>query len=163
MKKALVLVLVFIIIGCASTRVKLYTEKTFEPTMPAAIRVLKEMPLRRNFIEIGEITVSAAENWREAERILRIKAAKLGADAVYVSKTSTQTRRFVRPHDCYFLFGYGYPHGHHHRYHHRLHFHHGYYRHYGRRYPHRYFYCYGAPQTEEVTFMTVTGIAIKYK
>jgi len=163
MRKFLLVVLIAVIAGCAPARVKLYTEEKFTATEPSRVQALREAPLRRDFIEIGGITVDEAISLEEAEKILRIESAKLGADAVYISKTSKETKRFIRPHDCYFLYGYGYPHGYHHRYHHMLQFHYGYYRHYGRRYPHRYYYCYGVPQTEEITFMTVTGIAIKYK
>ena len=162
MKKILLFALL-VIIGCAPARVKLYTEKTFPPTEPEMVQIFNEIPARRNFIEIAEITVEEVGSLKEAERIFKIKGAQLGADAVYISKTSEETRSFVRPHDCEFRFGYGYPYGYHHRYHHMRNYHYGYYRHYGQRYPHRYYYCHGVPRTEEVTFMTVTGIAIKYK
>lgn len=150
----LVFLILFFIAGCASVSVqKYYKGVTYPATDPAGIVIFPQKPAERTFFELGEITVTGANNWGQIEKIFRTKAAQMGADAVYVFSKQEETRQYISPDDCYVHYGYYYPYHHFgwHRYHRR------YY------YPRGYYYCYGYQSAiETATFISSVGIAIKY-
>lgn len=154
MKKLFVFLTVLFVAGCASVSVqKYYKDTTYAATNPADIVIFPQKPTERVFSEIGEITVTGANDWNQVERIFRIKAAEIGADAVYVFSKQEETKEYLTPDDCYVHYGYYYP------YHHFgwRGYHHRYY------YPRGYYYCYGYQSTlETATFISAVGIAIKY-
>jgi len=141
--------------GCASVSVQRYYKDVVYPvTKPSSIVIFPEKPTNKPFIELGEITVTGANDWNQVERIFRDKAAEMGADAVYVFSKQEETRQYIAPDQCYVHYGYYYPYHHFgwHRYQHR------YY------YPRGYFYSYGYQSTVETSvFISAVGIAIKYK
>jgi hypothetical protein len=154
MKKLFVFLMLLFAAGCASVSVqKYYKDVTYPATNPASIVVFPEKPAGKAFIEIGEITVTGANDWSQIERIFRIRAAEMGAEAVYVFSKQEETRQYVSPDDCYVHGGYYYPYHHFgwHRYHPSFY------------YPRGYYYCYGYQSTvETATFISAVGIAIKY-
>ena len=154
MKKLVVLLVLLFTAGCASVSVqRFHKEVVYFPTNPLNIVIFPDKPAGRAFSEIGEITVSGANNWSQVEKIYRSKAAEMGADAVYVFSKKEETRQYITPDDCFVHGGYYYP------YHHfgwgRFHPH--YY------YPRGYYYCYGyQSEIGTTTFVSAVGIAIKY-
>jgi len=151
-KKLLLFIsLSFFLSGCATVSVhRFHTEKAFAPTKPADISVIMAKPAGTDLIELGEINISGASSWPQAERIFRARAAGLGADAVYVASQQQRTRQYVYPADCYVRQDYWYPYRRH-----------GWHHYYYPDYPGAYYYCYGY-RTETEIFIYATGIAIKY-
>ena len=139
--------------GCASVSVqKYYKDVTYPATNPSTVVIFPQKPVIGIFTEIGEITVTGAGDWSQIERIFRIKAAEMGADAVYVFSKQEETREYISPDDCYVHYGDYYP-----------------YQHFGWRryhphyfYPRGYYYCYGYQSTQATVFVSAVGIAIKY-
>ena len=153
MNKLLVFLMLLFVAGCASVSVQKYNQGLVYPaTNPASIVIFPEKPVEKSFAELGEITVTGANNWVQIEKIFRTKAAEMGADAVYVFSKQGETRQYISPDDCYVYGGYYYP------------YHHFGWRHYHSRYyyPRGYYYCYGYQSTETATFISAIGIAIKY-
>jgi hypothetical protein len=153
MKKLLVFLILLFISGCASVSVQKYNKDLVYPaTNPVNIVIFPEKPKIGSFSELGEITVTGANNWPQIEKIFRSKAAEMGADAVYVFSKQEETRQYISPDDCYVYGGYYYP------YHHF-----GWRRYQSRRYyPRGYYYCYGYQSIDTSTFISAIGIAIKY-
>lgn len=154
MKKLLVFLLLLFMAGCASVSVqKYYKDVVYPATKPASIVIFTAKPSARSFSELGEITVTGANDWPQIEKIFRAKAAEMGADAVYVFSKQEEKRQYINPDDCYVHEGYYYPY-------HRFGWHRYHPRHY---YPRGYYYCYGYQSTIETTiFISAVGIAIKY-
>ena len=154
MKKLLVLLMLSFVAGCASVSVQKYSKDVvYPPTKPAGIVVFPEKPAKRAFTELGEITVTGANEWSQVEKIFRNKAAEMGADAVYVFSKKEETRQYLSPDDCYVHYRDYYP------------YHHFGWQHYHPRryYPRGYYYCYGYQSTlVTATFISGVGIAIKY-
>ncbi|MGE5197982.1 MAG: hypothetical protein ACM3IL_05695 [Deltaproteobacteria bacterium] len=154
MRRLLAFLILSLIAGCASVSVQKYHKEVIYPkTSPASIVIFPEKPAGKAFTELGEITVTGANDWNQVERIFRDKAADMGADAVYVFNKQEETRQYVSPDDCYVHYGYYYPYHHFgwHRY--RPHYY----------YPRGYYYCYGYQSiVETATFISAVGIAIKY-
>jgi len=154
MKKILIVLMFLLIAGCASVSVqKYYKDVRYPATNPADILIYTAKPEGRAFTELGEITVTGANNWTQVEKVFRSKAAEMGADAVYIYSKQEQTRQYISPDDCYIHYGYYYP-----------------YHHFGWRryypyyyYPQGYYYCYGyQSEIETAVFISAIGIAIKY-
>lgn len=140
--------------GCASVSVQPYAKNGAYPaTKPADIALFREKPARESLIELGEITVTGANDWNQIESIFRSKAAEMGADAVYVFSQQEETRRYISPDQCSIREEHYYP------YHHF-----GWNRYHPRQYyPRGYYYCYGYQSTiDAATFLSAVGIAIKY-
>ncbi len=154
MKKIAIVLSLLLAAGCASVSVeKYYKDVMFPPTHPAGVVIYPQKPGDKTFIEIGEITVTGANDWSQVEKIFRSKAAEMGGDAVYVFSQQQETRQYISPNDCYVNYGDYYPY-HHFGWHH-------YYPHYY--YPRGYYYCYGYQSTiETATFVSAVGIVIKY-
>ncbi|MBD3345163.1 MAG: hypothetical protein GF401_08895 [Chitinivibrionales bacterium] len=145
--------------GCApgpDVSTQMYSQAIDYPaTDPETVEVFRKEPKSREFVEIAEIVVDGVREWEQAEKILRIKGAEFGADAVYVYETMVHEQE-TYPSRCYsrYYYGFGPPHF-------------GgfpgdpYFRY--RSYPHHYYYCYGDPAFRTITYTTVVGIAIKYK
>lgn len=149
-----------ILCGCASPKVDTsgYMESYPQATDPRTIEVFHKKPADRKFNELAEITVDMAIDWEQVERIFRSKGAEFGADAVYVLKKEEHTSQIPEPHDCHFSYDPGFQYGSHfgpYNYGYRG-------RHFDYRYPSRYYYCYGDAGREDVTYMKVIGVAIRY-
>jgi len=154
MRKLLIFLILLFLTGCASVSVqKYYKGAGYPATKPASIVIFPQKPTGASFSELGEVTVTGANNWEQIERIFRAKAAEMGADAVYVFSKQEETRQYISPDDCYAHDGYYYP------YHHF-----GWRGYHSRRYyPRGYYYCYGYQSTiETTTFISAVGIAIKF-
>jgi hypothetical protein len=87
---------VLAIAGCASTNVSTIPYPNvgdFPPTDPARVQILRAEPARSH-VKLGEITVDAssspAPTPQEIDGMLRIAAARLGADAAVVVVDTTQ-------------------------------------------------------------------------
>jgi len=155
MKRILIFLIAFAAAGCATSVSvqRYYKEQVYPPTRPANIVTFMQKPTDRAFIELGEITVTGANNWGQIEQIFRNKAAEMGGDAVYVFSKQEEQRQYVSPDACYVHSGYYYPYDHFgwHRYHHTYF------------YPRGYYYCYGyQPLLETTTFLSAVGIVIKF-
>jgi hypothetical protein len=150
---SLLLVLLFAA-GCASVSVqRFYKDVKLPSTSPETIVVFPDKPLGKTFSELGEITVTGANTWSQVEKIFRIKAGEMGADAVYVLSKQEETRQYLAPDSCYVHDTYYYPYHHFgwHRYQPN------YY------YPRGYYYCYGYQNAvETAVFISGVGIAIKF-
>jgi hypothetical protein len=153
-KIAFAALVLFLASGCASVSVHRFNERVYPPTNPAKIVILPSKPAGQpDFIELGEITVTGANEWAQVEKIFRSKGAEMGADAVYVFNQKQETREYVTPSDCFVHHGYYYP-----------------YQHFGWRryhpsyyYPRGYYYCYGYQNSiETATYISAVGIAIRY-
>ncbi|MGE5280089.1 MAG: hypothetical protein ACM3L6_05025 [Deltaproteobacteria bacterium] len=153
MRKWVVAAVVCGMAGCAGVSVReFHKDIAYPPTHPSAVVVYPQKPAGKDYAEIGEITVTGAEDWRQVEKIFRQKAAQMGADAVYVFSKQEETRQYVDPDECAPREGFYYPYGHF-----------GWHRfgphHY---YPRGYYYCYGYRSTlETATFITAVGIAVR--
>ncbi len=143
----------FFAAGCTSVSVQRFAQNAAYPvTDPARIVIFPDKPAGKPLIELGEVTVTGAATWSQIEKIFRDRAARMGADAVYVFSKQEEQRQYVSPADCYVSEGYYEPYHHFGR-------HHYYPRYY---YPRGYYYCYGYQATDVVTFISAVGIAIKY-
>jgi type IV pilus biogenesis protein CpaD/CtpE len=87
---------VLAIAGCASTNVSTIPYPNvgdFPPTDPARVQILRTEPARPH-LKLGEITVDATSSppptAQEVDGMLRMAAAKLGADAAVVVVDTTQ-------------------------------------------------------------------------
>ncbi len=154
MKKLLIFLLLLFVAGCVGVSVQKFNKDLIYPaTNPANIVIFPDKAVGKTFTELGEITVTGANDWNQIERIFRDKAAEMGADAVYVFSKQEETRQYISPDDCYVHSGYYYP------------YHHFGWRGYHRRryYPRGYYYCYGYQSTvQTAAFISAVGIAIKY-
>lgn len=154
MKKAIIILMLLFLAGCAGVRVQeYYKDVKFVPAIPSNIIVFADKPKDKTFFEIGEITVTGANNWTQIEAIFRSKAAEMGGDAVYVFSKKEETKQYISADDCYVRHGYYYPYHHFgwHRY--RPHYY----------YPRGYYYCYGYQSAiQTATFISAVGIVIKY-
>jgi len=154
MKKSFLLLIALFMAGCATVSVqKYYKDVIYPPTNPAGIVIFPQKPAQKPFTELGEITVTGANDWNQIEKIFRSKAAEMGADAVYVFSKQEETKQYISPDSCYVRDGYYYP------------YHHFGWQHYHPRhyYPRGYYYCYGyQPVIQTDTFISAVGIAIKY-
>ncbi len=153
-KKLLIYAAIGLLAGCASVSVQKYDKGAAYPaTKPREIVIFPEKPAGKKFIELGEITVTGANDWGQVEKIFRDKAAEMGSDAVYVFSKQIETRQYLYPYDYGVHYGYYYPYGHFgwRRYHPRSY------------YPRGYYYCYGYQSSlEAAEFISAVGIAIKY-
>ena len=154
MRTAVVFLLIWLLVGCASVSVQRYHKEVIYPaTSPASIVVFPQKPAEKPFTELGEITVTGANDWPQVEKMFRSKAAEMGADAVYVFSKQEESRQYVSPDECYIQSGYYYPY-------HRFGWHRyrpGYY------YPRGYYYCYGYQSSiDTAVFISSVGIAIKF-
>ena len=98
MKKLISLIL--ILLGCAtgSTSINLYRGAvTYSPTDSKRVSVYHQKPQNANFIEIGEITISEVYSWKDAEKLLKEEAAKLGGDAVYIIHQDKKSEGVIVP------------------------------------------------------------------
>jgi len=154
MKKLFIFLMLLGLAGCASVSVqKYYKDVVYPATDPASIVIFPDKPTGKTFSELGEITVTGANDWNQIEKIFRTKAGEMGADAVYVFSKQQESRQYTSPDDCYIHSGYYYP-----------------YHHFGWQryrpyyyYPRGYYYCYGYDsEIETATFLSAVGIAIKY-
>lgn len=155
MKRIFSLLIILAISGCASVSVQRFSkELVYPPTHPASIVVFPDKPSGKDFIELGEITVTGANEWPQVEKIFKDKAAEMGGDAVYVFNQKEETSEFISPGECYVGEGYYYP------YHHF-----GWNRyHPNNYYPRGYYYCYGYQSTlDSAVFISAVGIVIKYQ
>jgi hypothetical protein len=154
MKKTAVFLCLAFLAGCAGVSVQKFPQdKVYPATNPASIVIFPGKPANKAFTELGEITVTGANDWNQVEKIFRTKAAEMGADAVYVFNKQVETRQYISPDDRDIRSGYYYPYHHFgwHRY--RP----SYY------YPRGYYYCYGYRSTiDTATFISAVGIAVKY-
>jgi len=146
-----VFLLILLISGCAgapTTDVSLYRKNLqFPPTDTSSVRVFNKPPAQREYIEIGEITVDRAPSLNDANRLLKIKSAEYGADAVYIYESTKQQETVYYPPQC--NYAYYYPHS-------------RFYTYRGARYYYpRYHYCYGG-ETYIDNMFHVVGIAIKF-
>jgi hypothetical protein len=87
---------VLAVAGCASTNVSTIPYPNvgdFPPTEPARVQILRAEPARSH-VKLGEITVDASSSppptAQEIDGMLRVAAAKLGADAAVVVVDTTQ-------------------------------------------------------------------------
>ncbi len=87
---------VLAIAGCASTNVSTIPYPNvgdFPPTNPAQVQILRTEPARPH-VKLGEITVDATSSppptAQEVDGMLRMAAARLGADAAVVVVDTTQ-------------------------------------------------------------------------
>lgn len=84
-----ILIITILVGGCASYSVNLYENRAnYKPTNPKEVRVFHKIPQDRDFIELGEVTVSGVDSWSWAENALKKKTAELGGDAVYIINKS---------------------------------------------------------------------------
>jgi len=154
MKKLQILFIALCALGCAHVSVhKYYKDSVYPPTRSADIVIFPEKPKNKPVTELGEITVTGANDWNQVEKVFRTKSAEMGADAVYVFSKQEEKRQYISPDDCYIHYGEYYPYHYFgwHRYHRSYH------------YPRGYYYCYGYQSTvETATFISAVGIAIKY-
>lgn len=83
----LLMVLSLFIIGCISPKITPYTNILYPPTRPETVQVFQFTP-SIPFEIIGEVEVSgaAAASRNRVERKLKEEAARIGGDAVVVSK-----------------------------------------------------------------------------
>lgn len=150
------LFLILFIAACTNVQVQKFDRaKAFPPTNAADVVIYPDKPEERQFIELGEITVTGADNWPQIEKVFRKKAAEMGADGVYVFTKQQETRQYVSHNDCDIREGYYYP------------YHHFGWNEYGRPgyyYPRGYYYCYGyRPTVDTAMYVSAVGIAIKFK
>ena len=89
MKKYLycLLVLSLFVAGCISSRVTPHPAMFYPPTQPEAVQIF-QFPPSIQFEVIGEVEVrgAAAASWSRVEWRLKEEAAKIGGDAVIISK-----------------------------------------------------------------------------
>jgi len=152
-KKISIILFLLLLAGCAGVSVKkYYKDHIYPPTKPAEVKVFNQAPADKNFKELGEITVAAAESWLQVEKAFREKASEMGANAVYVLSSKKETKEYSPNDNCYAYEEYYYP-----------------YQHFGWRmrdpnrfYPRGSYYCYGySGQPKRVNFITAVGIAIR--
>lgn len=86
MKKVLILVACLVMVGCAIFNSEKYTDDIYSPTNPDAITTFSSEPAK-DYIKIGEVSVTGdpASNRDNMIEQLKIRAAKMGGDAIFFS------------------------------------------------------------------------------
>ena len=92
------LLFIVLCIGCAHISTNLYKDSpTYPPTDPSNVSVYHRKPQNVNFVELGEITVSEVNSWKDAEKALKEGAAKIGGDAVYIITQNSKSEGVIVP------------------------------------------------------------------